>query len=121
MSTLNPLRGEGILCNRVYLERSFGKEIKELVAVIVRLFGSVNIIAHPGTKIHENGQNQVTGAHVGRKSLTFFSINVKIENGGTGPDAFPSATIVPLRLMILKLLSKLEAECQMLEKFINPN
>lgn len=45
--------------------------------------------------------------HVGRRSLTFFSTSFSTENGGTAPDALPKETIVPLRLIILKLLSKL--------------
>ena len=45
--------------------------------------------------------------NVGRSSLTFFSTSFSRENGGTAPDALPKETIMPLRLINLKLLSKL--------------
>jgi hypothetical protein len=45
--------------------------------------------------------------YVGRSNFTFFSTSLVIKNGSTAPDAFPTDTIVPLRFINLKLLSKL--------------
>ena len=46
-------------------------------------------------------------AYDGRSSLKFFSANLNTEKGSTAPEALPTDTIVPLRLMSLKLLSNL--------------
>lgn len=114
MSTLVTLCGEWILINRAYLEGFIRNQIKELVAVIGFFFGRKGVVALPGAKCDKYWQGHGTWAYVGRRTLTFFSANLYIENGGIGPEAFPSATMVPLRLMSLKSLSKLEDECQML-------
>lgn len=51
--------------------------------------------------------------NVGRSNLTFFSMSLNNEKGSTAPEAFPTETIVPLRLIILKLLSNLFVETSM--------
>lgn len=45
--------------------------------------------------------------HVGLRSLTFFSTNLKGAKGSTAPEAFPTDTMVPFRRISLKLLSNL--------------
>jgi hypothetical protein len=79
----------------------------ELRAITVAFFECHQVIGYPGSMKHGrvSGAHKVwetQGTHVGRSSLTFFSVSLSRSTGSTRPDAFPKDTMVPLRLIILK-------------------
>lgn len=86
----------------------------ELRAITVAFFECHQVlIGEPGSMKHGrvSGAHKVwetQGTHVGRSSLTFFSVSLSRSTGSTRPDAFPKDTMVPLRLIILKSSSNLQ-------------
>ena len=86
----------------------------ELRAITVTFLKCYQIFAHPGgmKRGRVSGAHKVwetQGTHVGRSSLTLFSVSLNRSTGSIRPDAFPKDTMVPLRLIILKSSSNLQS------------
>ena len=84
----------------------------ELRAIMVAFLDGHQVVGYPGTTKHGRVSRahkvwETQGTHVGRSSLTFFSVSLRRSTGSTGPDAFPNDTMVPLRLIIFKSSSNL--------------
>ena len=91
-------------------------QIKDRFPIVGSLLWGEDIIAHPSKLLTSRDRpieiKKELKPYVGRSNFTFFSTSLLIKNGSTAPDAFPTDTIVPLRFINLKLLSKLmELDC----------
>lgn len=68
------------------------------------------VVVDPTVIIIRDATETITnGTHTGLQTLTFLGPNLSKENGGMTPLAFPKLTMVPLRLMDVKLSSQVLA------------
>ena len=102
-------RCERVLLVHVDLHDATCDQLKEFGPVVERLVGRYKVVGRtaPSTCSEMLLDRCEMETYEGRRSLRFFSTNFKGGKGGTGPDAFPTQTIVPFLRMNLKLSSNL--------------
>ena len=113
MSLLHSLSRERVFLEYFDLDDTGRDQGEELRSVVVQFVDSFDVVEQSSRFIKMVNYRFLRTSrrtHEGRTSLTFFSPSFKGEKGGTAPEAFPTETIVPLRLINLKLLSNLHSK-----------
>ena len=107
-------RRERVLLIYIDLYHAVSDQFEEFGSVVERLVGRYKVVGRtaPSTCSEMLLDRYEMETYEGRRSLRFFSTNFKGGKGGTGPDAFPTQTIVPFLRMNLKSSSNLSEDHQ---------
>ena len=99
--------GEWIFLVDLDLQLAFSKVLQQQLGVVRAFFWGSDVVPCPTLFCSVQAVDGIREAYTGRTNLTFLGPNFRGEKSGGTPEAFPTATIVPLRRIDTKLSSHL--------------